>query len=177
MSSPECTVLCTGKPTNATLLGTSCTFKNATFTNCQNACLDPGYQFNSSHTIRGCDQFSSILDFDAIVPQSHPSCNESYVNAVLKLFNGCMEQYCDGDHMDENLGGCPMVNIEFSQAMCGESNANSLGGVMTSILTMTDPATVGVCHSLVRTVNADIGGIGVKFPSQQSNDWPCNDIH
>ena len=166
MSNQQCTVLCTSKPSNAALLGTSCTFRNTTFTNCQEACLDPGYQFNSSLNIRGCDQFSSIQDFDATVSQSHSQCNETYVNAVLDLFNGCMEQYCQDEHIDEDLGGCAITNIDFSQAMCGGSNSNNQGGVMTSILTMTDPKTVSVCKSLVRTVNADIGGIGVKFPPQ-----------
>jgi len=79
--------------------------------------------------------------------------------------------------MDEDLGGCPMVNVEFSQTMCGGSNSNNPGGAVTSILAMTDPETAGVCTSLVRIVNADIGGIGVKFPPQQSNDSASRDIY
>ena len=167
MSAVQCTNLCTtSKPPNAILLNSACAFNNTTFANCQEACLDPGYQFSSPKTILGCDRFSWIVDFDQTASHAHLSCNETYANAVLDLLNGCLEQYCEDDNKNDELGGCPTNKVKFSEVMCGNFDSKSPHGVMWSILTMADWRNADVCTSLVRTVNADIGGIGVSHQGQ-----------
>jgi hypothetical protein len=162
---PLCNVTCTNKtPSNADLFGTSCLFNNTVLANCQQACLNVGYQFSSAATILGCDQFSQVQNFDS--PSKNAPCNTTYVNTVLDMFNGCMAQYCE--HPDPTLGGCPQTAVSFAQDMC-DGSLPYARGVMTSILTLSDPQGAKACQILARSVNGDIGGIGVSNSLETSH--------
>jgi len=128
-----------------------------TVNNCIAACHNATFAFQSLSTVNQCfflsisnvsgdGMYVEIWDsWDASLSLpgnafNLPLCNQT--TGLSSVFDNCLEQYCQSP--DPDLGGCPFTEMSASAGFC-----NTTGEI-------------GMCENIVLTVNADIGGIGVR---------------
>src|SRR5437868_4623261 len=98
-----CQAVCTS-PVTAVKYGTSCLF-NGVASNCQTACSDANFYFNSTLSMVTCNPRPSVNG------GSFGCQDANYTNHILDMLNACMQQYCQSP--DPDVGGCPFQNVTY----------------------------------------------------------------
>jgi len=123
-----------------------------TVDNCIAACHNATFAFQSLETVNRCfftpynsslsPEFEDSWDVWGVPGNSLNVSLCDQATGLSSVFDNCLKQYCQSP--DPDLGGCPFTDMSASAGYC-----NTTGEI-------------GMCDNIVRTVNPDIGGIGVS---------------
>lgn len=122
---------------------TTCRWNNDTYTSAREACLSRQVLFDSYAMFTDCSiNFATTYTDDR-------DCDLGWVKQALDITNGCVQQYCESPAT--GLGGCPYNNLTMAQFSCDDDS----DGPVDMLLKYS-------CSNITRTVNSDIGGVGVR---------------
>jgi hypothetical protein len=148
---PYCDDLVTNNYTNFALYNTTCQYDGLNFSSARDACLSPRLFFSEYALMDDCDTIFTGAYNDS------SNCDLDFVQRALDLTNGCLQQYCENP--DPELGGCPYKNLTISQFSCD----NDDNGPVDMLMELS-------CNNVIKTVNPDIGGVGVSRVLLSSTD-------